>query len=81
MNTFINHSIPESTIQIGMGDKQLESIVYCLSQAIDRLAELRDDYPPNTQIYIEIGAIRELVRDARGPINASLHTLYSFNKK
>lgn len=67
----------KTNLSIGFEIRELESIYYCLSQAIDRLQDLKEEGKLDN---MEIGAIREIVRDARGPIGAKLHTLYSFSK-
>lgn len=49
--------------------KNMQSCVWLFDEAIDRLAELAKRNPEQS---LEIGAIRELIRDGRGPIACEL---------
>jgi hypothetical protein len=70
----------KAELQIGFSVDDLESIFYVLSQAVDRLQDFRRSHVLSPADDIELAAIRELVRDGRGPINAKLMMLYHFDK-
>lgn len=57
-------------VHIGVELYAIESSLFCLYEAAQRLLEFRDSLPMNSKDYHELGAIRELIRDGAGPLRA-----------
>lgn len=66
---------------IGVELDAIESTLFCLYEAIDRLAEYKDSFPMGSKDKAELAGIRELVRDGAGPLRAVFDNFQSQYKR
>lgn len=58
-------------ISLGMSVEDIHGSLEIFQLAIDQLATLRETMDRNNPLYYQLGGIRELIRDGRGPMLAT----------